>query len=204
MSKGLLSSPIAKRPLPANLNSPVNTRQLLAAASPDFDFLDFDENIHATTFYTTGTTSLPKGVYFSHRQFVLRTFAELAIFGLAPKQGRFHHDDVYMPITPMFHVHAWGFPCAATLAGVNQVYPGRYDPALLIRLIKTGIVTFTHGVPTLLQMRLDAAAKANVDLANLKMVIGGSTFPKALAKQTMDRGVDVLAGYAMSETGPLI
>src|SRR5271154_72267 len=177
---------------------------LLAAASPDFRFPDFDENVQATTFYTTGTTGLPKGVYYSHRQVVLHVMAELALFGLAAKQGRFHRDDVYMPITPMFHVHAWGFPWAATLAGVKQVYPGRYDPALLIKLIKTEGVTFTHGVPTILQMLLDAAAKANVDLAGLKMVIGGSALPKALAKQAMDRGVDVFAGYGMSETGPLL
>ena len=193
-----------KAPVTGKLEFAGEYEQLLAAASPDFDFPDFDENVQATTFYTTGTTGLPKGVYYSHRQLVLHAIAELAMFGLAPKQGRFHHDDVYMPITPMFHVHAWGFPWAATLAGVNQVYPGRYDPALLIRLIKTEGVTFTHGVPTLLQMRLDAAAKANVDLAGLKMVIGGSALPKALAKQAMDRGVDVFAGYGMSETGPLL
>src|SRR3984957_12497853 len=35
---------------------------LLAASSPDYDFPDFDENTQATTFYTTGTTGLPKGV----------------------------------------------------------------------------------------------------------------------------------------------
>jgi fatty-acyl-CoA synthase len=177
---------------------------LLAAARPDFEFRDFDENAQATTFYTTGTTGLPKGVYYSHRQLVLHALTELAMFGLAANQGRFHRDDVYMPITPMFHVHAWGFPWAATLAGAKQVYPGRYDPALLIKLIKTEGVTFTHGVPTILQMLLDAAAKANVDLAGLKMVIGGSALPKALAKQAMDRGIDVFAGYGMSETGPLL
>jgi fatty-acyl-CoA synthase len=53
-------------------------------------------------------------------------------------------------------------------------------------------------------MLLDAATKADVDLAGLKMVIGGSALPKALAKQAMDRGVDVFAGYGMSETGPLL
>jgi fatty-acyl-CoA synthase len=178
--------------------------ELLAAASPDFAFPDFDENAQATTFYTTGTTGLPKGVYYSHRQLVLHAIAELAVFGLAAKQGRFHRDDVYMPITPMFHVHAWGFPWAATLAGVKQVYPGRYDPALLIKLIKTEGVTFTHCVPTILQMLLDAATKADVDLAGLKMVIGGSALPRALARQAMDKGIDVFAGYGMSETGPLL
>jgi fatty-acyl-CoA synthase len=193
-----------KAPATGKLEFVGEYEELVGAASPDFDFNDFDENVQATTFYTTGTTGLPKGVSYSHRQLVLHAIAELAMFGLAPKQGRFHRDDVYMPITPMFHVHAWGFPWAATLAGVKQVYPGRYDPALLIRLIKTEGVTFTHGVPTLLQMLLDAATKANVDLAGLKMVIGGSELPKALARQAMDCGVDVFAGYGMSETGPLL
>jgi fatty-acyl-CoA synthase len=197
---------LSDRPTPAvgQLQFAGEYEDLLASASPDYAFPDFDENAQATTFYTTGTTGLPKGVYFSHRQLVLHAMAELASFGLAAKHGGFDRDDVYMPITPMFHVHAWGFPWAATLAGVKQVYPGRYDPALLVKLIKTEGVTFTHGVPTILQMLLDAAAKANVDLAGLKMVIGGSALPKALAKQAMALGVDVFAGYGMSETGPLL
>ncbi|RML23563.1 Medium-chain-fatty-acid--CoA ligase, partial [Pseudomonas syringae pv. maculicola] len=46
---------------------------LLAAASPEYEFEDFDENSVATMFYTTGTTGNPKGVYFTHRQLVLHT-----------------------------------------------------------------------------------------------------------------------------------
>jgi fatty-acyl-CoA synthase len=176
---------------------------LLAAAAPDYDFPDFDENTQATTFYTTGTTGLPKGVYYSHRQLVLHSICGLALFGMAGTQGRFSRDDVYMPITPMFHVHAWGFPWSATLAGVKQVYPGRYEPAMLVKLIKSEGVTFTHGVPTILQMLLDAAAEAKVELKGLKMVIGGSALPKALAKRALAAGLDIFAGYGMSETGPL-
>src|SRR5271167_3329733 len=65
---------------------------LLAAASPDYDFPDFDENTQATTFYTTGTTGLPKGVYYSHRQLVLHSICGLALFGIAGQQGRFSRD----------------------------------------------------------------------------------------------------------------
>jgi fatty-acyl-CoA synthase len=46
---------------------------LLEKAESHYDFPDFDENRRATTFYTTGTTGLPKGVYFSHRQLVLHS-----------------------------------------------------------------------------------------------------------------------------------
>ena len=177
---------------------------LLLSASPDYSFPDFDENTLATTFYTTGTTGSPKGVYFSHRQLVLHSLAEMAFFGTAAKQGRFCRDDVYMPITPMFHSHAWGLPWTATLACVKQVYPGRYDPAFLVKLIKTEGVTFTHGVPTILQMLLGAATAANTDLAGLKMIVGGSELPRALARQALALGVDVYAGYGMSESAPLL
>jgi acyl-CoA synthetase (AMP-forming)/AMP-acid ligase II len=177
---------------------------LLAASSPDYLFPDFDENTQATTFYTSGTTGLPKGVYYSHRQVVLHCLSELAFLGVAGKHGRFSRDDVYMPMTPMFHVHAWGFPWAATLAGVKQVYPGRYHPELLVRLIKTEGVTFTHCVPTLLEMLLSAAAAAKAHLGELKMVIGGSELHKALAKQAVAAGIDVCAGFGMSETGPIV
>jgi fatty-acyl-CoA synthase len=196
---------LSDRPSPetGSLSFAGEYESMLAAASPEYDFPDLDENTQATTFYTTGTTGLPKGVYYSHRQLVLHALCELAFFGLASRQGRFSRDDVYMPITPMFHVHAWGFPWAATLAGVKQVYPGRYEPAMLVKLIKQERVTFTHGVPTILQMLLNAAASSNTDLSGLKMVVGGSALPRALAKQALAAGIDIFAGYGMSETGPI-
>ncbi len=141
---------------------------LLAAASPSFDFPDFDENTRATTFYTTGTTGLPKGVYFSHRQLVLHTWSVLATFGTPAVQGRFHREDVYMPLTPMFHVHAWGIPYVATAMGVKQVYPGRYVPDHLLELIRTEKVTFIHCVPTILHMLLKHPASVGVDFTGVR------------------------------------
>src|SRR5499426_1967012 len=120
---------------------------MLEASGEDYEFPDFDENTRATIYYTTGTTGAPKGVYFSHRQLVLHTLAVLAAFGCAGRQGRLHRDDVYMPITPMFHAHAWGFPYAATLLGLKQVYPGRYAPDALLNLIAEERATFSHCVP---------------------------------------------------------
>jgi len=177
---------------------------LLAKQSTAYDFPDFDENTCATLFYTTGTTGLPKGVFFSHRQHVLHAISELAALALSPRQCSIDRDTVYMPVTPMFHVHAWGFPYAATCAGMKQVYPGRYAPDVLMKLIKTEKVTFTHGVPTILQMLLAACEAAQTDLKGVTMVIGGSALPKALAKRALEAGLDVCSGYGMSETGPLI
>ena len=176
--------------------------ELLESSSPFFQFPDFDENTRATTFHTTGTTGRPKGVYFSHRQLVLHTLAGLVEYGLAPSQGRFHREDVYMPMTPMFHVHAWGCPYTATLSGAKQVYPGRYSPDVLLRLIAQEGVTFTHCVPTILQMLLTAPGSKDVDLSRLKMAVGGSAMPRSLARAALARGIDVFAGYGQSESCP--
>jgi acyl-CoA synthetase (AMP-forming)/AMP-acid ligase II len=177
---------------------------LLAHSAADFAFADFDENTRATTFYTTGTTGNPKGVYFSHRQLVLHTLAVLGSFASTPEQQRFHRGDVYMPITPMFHVHAWGIPYIATAMGVKQVYPGRYLPDALLTLIQQEGVTFSHCVPTILHMLLTHPTSQQVDLSGWKIVIGGSALPKGLANMARDRGIDIFGGYGMSETGPVL
>jgi fatty-acyl-CoA synthase len=176
----------------------------LAAASPHFPFESFDENTRATLFYTTGTTGLPKGVTFTHRQLVLHTLAAAAGLGRSAEQGRVHRESVYMPMTPMFHVHAWGVPYLATMLGLKQVYPGRYVPDLLIKLIVAEKVSFTHGVPTVLQMLLACPEGAKVDLSGLTMVVGGSALPRGLAAAALARGIDVFAGYGLSETCPLL
>mgnify|MGYP000906790387 CR=1 FL=1 len=177
---------------------------LLAAASPDYDFPDFDENAKATTFYTTGTTGVPKGVYFSHRQLVLHTLSTAAAFGNAPVQGRLHRDDVYMPMTPMFHVHAWGMPYVATMLGLKQVYPGRYVPETLLKLIRDEGVTVSHCVPTVLHMLLVHPLSKVIDLSRWKLMIGGSALSQALARSALERGIDVFTGYGMSETCPIL
>ncbi|SDC97035.1 fatty-acyl-CoA synthase [Cupriavidus sp. YR651] len=182
---------------------------LLAGSRPDFVFPDFDENTRATQFYTSGTTGLPKGVFFSHRQLVLHTLAVCVAFGTS-SHGRFHREDVYMPITPMFHVHAWGMPYVATMLGVKQVYPGRYTPEMLLTLRTREGVTFSHCVPTLLQMILDRAESDQTDqtdqsdLSGWKIIVGGAPFSTHLARRAMKHGIDAFAGYGMSETAPFV
>ena len=189
-------------PLPAGFVAEYEAGLRDAAAASEYP--DFDENTRATVFYTTGTTGLPKGVSFSHRQLVLHSLAGMAALGSAPSQGRLHRDDVYMPITPMFHVHAWGLPYVATLMGIKQVYPGRYLPANLLALIAREKVTFSHCVPTILHMLLEHPDAAQADLQGWKVIIGGAALPRALAQRALARGIDIFGGYGMSETCPLL
>ena len=181
----------------------VEYEALLASASPDYPFADFDENAVATTFFTTGTTGQPKAVSFTHRQIVLHTLACCGMFGVSRHRG-LGIDDVYMPLTPMFHVHAWGVPYIATMLGLKQVYPGRYEPSVILDLRAREGVTYSHCVPTVLQMVLAAAEARGDDLSGWMMTIGGSALTGALCGAARRRGLHVVAGYGMSETCPTV
>ncbi|TYC57850.1 fatty acid--CoA ligase [Marinobacter sp. BW6] len=177
---------------------------LLAKANDKFDFPDFDENSVATTFYTTGTTGNPKGVYFSHRQLVLHTLAMTGTVASFDEMPLMRSSSVYMPVTPMFHVHAWGVPYAATMMGIKQVYPGRYEPELLVDLLKEHKVTFSHCVPTIMQMMMATESIKTADLSNWHVLIGGSALTKGLCDAGAKLGIKLYTAYGMSETCPLL
>ena len=128
----------------------------------------------------------------------------LATLGPMSASNRFHNRDVYMPVTPMFHVHGWGFPYAATMLGLKQIYPGRYVPNRLMELVCEHRVTFSHCVPTILHMLLGCNAAASADLSNWKVVIGGSALPRGLAEQALARGINLFSAYGLSETCPFL
>jgi fatty-acyl-CoA synthase len=104
----------------------------------------------------------------------------------------------------MFHVHAWGLPYVATMLGVKQVYPGRYLPETLLELKEKEGVTFSHCVPTILHMLLKHPHAERIDFRGWKLIIGGAAMSRNLAIDALTRGIDVFAGYGMSETCPIL
>ncbi|CAM3576440.1 long-chain-fatty-acid--CoA ligase [Psychrobacter glaciei] len=177
---------------------------MLAAASDAFDFPDFDENTIATTFYTSGTTGDPKGVFFTHRQIVLQTLASTLASALNAEGQGARYNDVYMPMTPLFHVHAWCWPYGATMIGLKQVYPGRYLAPTLVDLIEQHKVTLSHGVPAILQMLLKEMAARGRKFEGLKLLLGGSKLNEGLAKAAIESGIEFMSGFGMSESCPVL
>ena len=173
--------------------------EALLREAPSARFDEIDENALATTFYTSGTTGLPKAVCFTHRQLVLHTLALATALGTADGPG-LRRGDVYMPLTPMFHVHAWGMPYVATMLGLKQIYPGRYEAAMILDLRAREGVSFSHCVPTILQMLLGTDRR----LDGWHLVIGGSAVTRELYDAARAAGAEITAGYGMSETGPLV
>jgi fatty-acyl-CoA synthase len=179
--------------------------ELLATASPDeFRELDLDEREAAAMCYTSGTTGLPKGVVYTHRSTVLHTLGVAANnpFGLGTSVN-----DAIMPVVPMFHANAWGYPYIATMVGAKLVYPGPHlDPQSLLEDMTQEGVTWAAGVPTIWMgiLQLLETDPAAWDLSRMKgMFVGGSAVPRKMIADYQRHGLTIVQGWGMTETSPV-
>jgi fatty-acyl-CoA synthase len=179
---------------------------LLATADPDeWRDPELDENEAAAMCYTSGTTGMPKGVVYSHRSTILHT---LGVCSYTPLGKGISEADTILPVVPMFHANAWGYPYIATTLGANLVMPGPFlDPESLLDDFVEEKVTWTAGVPTIwlgILQQLDASP-GRWDLSRMKgMLAGGSAVPRALIAAYKQRhGMTVVQGWGMTETSPV-
>jgi fatty-acyl-CoA synthase len=175
--------------------------ELVAQASPNFAWPDFDENTASSLCYTSGTTGNPKGVLYSHRSTAIHSMVanNADAFGLRSV-------DAVLPVVPMFHANAWSIPYGAPMAGAKLVMPGAaLDGASVYNLLETEGVTMTAAVPTIWLMLLQYLEKEEKTLSTLKrVVIGGSAAPRSMIDTFQEKyGVSVCHAWGMTEMSPL-
>jgi fatty-acyl-CoA synthase len=182
----------------------IEYEDLLASAEPD-DLPDreIDERSAAAMCFTSGTTGLPKGAVYSHRAIAVHSLAS-AMAGVLSITEK----DTVLPVVPMFHANAWGFPFTCTLVGAKQVFPGPFlDAESLLEAFQQEQVTITAGVPTIwmgILQELDARPDA-YDVSSIRaMVVGGSAAPQSMIEAFEKRhGLRILHAWGMTETCPL-
>jgi len=182
---------------------------LLSDMPAEFEWPYFDENTYATLCYTSGTTGLPKGVMFTHRQLYLHALHTIvaSTSNADPAASRLGEATVTMINIPMFHIHAWGAPHTSVLLGHKIVLPGRFTPQGFCELVQTEKVTHTALVPTMLAMLVEYPDLKKYDLSSLKEVaVGGAALPPGLKSKAekLIPGFTATAGYGMTETAPVI
>lgn len=159
-----------------------------------------DERSPMMLCYSSGTTGNPKGVAYTQRSTYLHTLSGLANFPIEPT-------DNVLPVVPMFHASAWGYPFLALTRGAKLTYPGPdLTPEGLVGLFTAEKVTFSAGVPTVwLGIQQYLASHPEVDISSIRAFLcGGSAVPRAMIEwYWKERGIRVIQGWGMTETNPI-
>jgi acyl-CoA synthetase (AMP-forming)/AMP-acid ligase II len=196
--------------LPATKVEPIcEYEALLEEQSPEFEWPLLYEDNFATLCYTTGTTGMPKGAMFTHRQLYLHTVHVMLNASLStdPAHVRLGEAEVPLVITPLFHAHAWGAPFIHAFAAHKMVLPGMFTVEGFCELIQTERVTTTAVVPTILAMIIEFKDLKKYDLSSLRNLgVGGGALPLGLKKKAEKAipGFSATSGYGMTETAPVV
>ncbi|WP_308493707.1 class I adenylate-forming enzyme family protein [Microbacterium terrisoli] len=151
----------------------------------------------ALVIFTSGSEGMPKGVMLTHANCF---WNNLALAGVAQLTAQ----DVVLATLPQFHVAAWNVqPLLAWWTGATVVLERSFQPDRVLQLIAARGVTAMMGVPTQYRLLADDPRFAASDLSTLRLVqVGGAPLPPDLREIWSDRGVELLAGYGLTEAGP--
>lgn len=191
--------PLTGQPIPAGYES---YEALLERATGHFTYPDLRETDPAGMCYTSGTTGQPKGVVYSHRAIVIHTLASSL-----PDALNLGQRDTIVPIVPMFHVLAWGWPFDAAMTGAKLVMPGPHlDPASVLDLFEREKVTKAAGVPTVwlgVAQALEAKPGGWHLQPGLELTVGGAAVPESLIRRLDKQGLRILHAWGMTEMTPI-
>ncbi len=154
--------------------------------------------------YTGGTTGLSKGAALTHRNLVANTEQFKAFMPDALRPGQ----EVVVTALPLYHIFALmvNFITYYSIGAENWLVPNPRDMDSFIDVLRRSRCTVFTGVNTLFGGLLMHPKIADVDFSPLRVAIGGgaAVVPTTSAKWKAVTGKDILEGYGLSETSPIL
>jgi long-chain acyl-CoA synthetase len=154
--------------------------------------------------YTGGTTGLSKGAALSHRNLVANTEQFKAFMLDAQRPGK----EIVVTALPLYHIFALmvNFITYFSIGAENWLVPNPRDMAGFVETLKQARCTVFTGVNTLFSGLVAQPGIGEVDFSRLRVAIGGgaAVLPTTSEKWKKLTGRDILEGYGLSETSPIL
>ena len=154
--------------------------------------------------YTGGTTGVSKGAALSHRNLVANTEQFKAFMTDALRPGK----EVVVTALPLYHIFALmvNFISCFSIGAENWLVPNPRDLDGFVKILRMARCTVFTGVNTLYNGLVLHPKIAEVDFIGLRVAIGGgaAVLPTTSAKWKALTGKDILEGYGLSETSPIL
>ena len=154
--------------------------------------------------YTGGTTGLSKGAALSHRNLVANTEQFKAFIPDALRPGQ----EIVVTALPLYHIFALmvNFISCFSIGAENWLVPNAREIDGFVEILRKARCTIFTGVNTLYGGLLMHPKIAEVDFTRLRVAIGGgaAVLPTTSSKWKALTGKDILEGYGLSETSPIL
>ena len=154
--------------------------------------------------YTGGTTGLSKGAALSHRNLIANTEQFKAFMADAMRPGQ----EVVVTALPLYHIFALmvNFISYYSIGAENWLVANARDLDSFVEILRQARPTALTGVNTLYGGLLMHPKIGEVDFSRLRVAIGGgaAVLPTTSAKWKALTGRDILEGYGLSETSPIL
>lgn len=147
--------------------------------------------------YTSGTTSRPKGVVYSHRGAYINAISTFLLHEMGPMP-------TYLWTVPMFHCSGWCLPWGVAAQGGTNICVRKVTPKAIFDNIVLHNVTHMSAAPTVLNMIVNSLPGDRKTLPNkVRVLTGGSPPPPQVLSKMEELGFEVSSLYGLTEThGP--